>query len=51
MCLCPITNDDLGRWNHRDLRTGSGTVQLRPASGPIECYDLRGEVESFRKDF
>lgn len=31
-----ITNDDLGRWNYCDLRTGFGTVQLRPTSGPIE---------------
>lgn len=33
-----IMNDDLGRWNYCDLRTGSGTVQLRPASGSIEYY-------------
>jgi hypothetical protein len=44
-----IVNDDLGRRHHRDLRTGSGTVQLRPAGGPIQHHErLRGEVDGLR---
>lgn len=56
--MCLIRHSDwwldpiLGCWNHRDLRTGSGTIQLRPANGSVEHNErLRGEVESFRKDF
>lgn len=43
-------NDDLGRRNHRHLRTGSRAVQFRAAGGPIEHYErLRGEVDRLAK--